>query len=558
MSDVRESWKEHRDAIRELAGKATPWAERAFTGRRKRAAKLVVDGDYYHDPHAANRARWFLENCIIHVKGPLAGQKFKLAPWQWKDIIEPLYGAKQREDGLRRYRWVYVEIPRKSGKSFLGAGNGLYLMAGDGEPGADVYSVASDRSQAGLIFGVAKSQVEANPLLSEHINPMQRAIQCPESRSEYRVLSADARRQHGTNPAGVLFDELHTQPNRELFDALKTGRGARLQPVFLMMTTAGYDRNSVCWEQHSKALRVMDGTVQDESFLPVIYAADVDDDWEDPEVWEKANPNLGVSVSMSFLESEYRDAKDSPSFENTFRRLYLNQWVEQSVRFIPMDKWDACATPVDPDELEGADCFAGLDLASTQDITALVLVFPSDDGTVDVLCRFFVPEEGMRKRARRDKVPYEAWVEQGFMFATPGDVVDYEFIRSQIHRDAEKFNLCEIAFDRWNSSQLVTQLQDDGLTMVQFSQAAKSMSGPTREMLKLILEGKLNHGGHPVLRWMAGNLTAKEDSDGNPKPDKARSTEKIDGIVAMAMGLGRMIIQPDGKSVYEERGLLAL
>lgn len=329
--------------------------------------------------------------------------------------------------------------------------------------------------------------------------------------------------------------------------------------MIVAFTTAGYDKHSIWMDQLEYARKVRDGIIKDDTFLPVIYEADEKDAWDSVKTWRKSNPNLGVSKKMEYMREECARAKESPAYENTFRRLETNMPTEQAVRWMPMDKWRSCDIPVDAEELEGADCFVGLDLASTQDITASVLVFPSDDGTFDILPRFFIPEEGMRKRAKRDRVPYDVWVREGFMTATPGDVVDYEAIRLQLHEDAERFNIIEVAYDRWNSSQLVTQLQDDGLNMVPVGQGFKTMSGPTKELLKLVLARDINHGGDPVLDWMAANVSVKQDPAGNLKPDKSKSTEKIDGIVATIMALGRAILQPEDQgSVYEDRGVLTL
>jgi len=513
---------------------------------------------FWFDKAAADRACRFFEQRLAHVKGEWAGQPFVLTKWQREKIVRPLFGWK-RPDGLRRYRRVYLEVPRKNGKSTLAGGIALYLLFADGEEGAEIYSAAAARDQAGIVFEPARAMVEHSPKLRSRAEIYRRSIVFPDLGASYKVLSADAPSKHGLNAHGVIFDELHAQPNRDLWDVLVTSTGARRQPVIVAITTAGFDRNSICWEQHDYALKVLDGTIDDPSFLPVIYAAGEQDDWGDPKVWAKANPSLGISVKRDYLEAEYRRAKETPAYQNTFRRLHLCQWTEQAVRWMPMEKWDACAAPVAREALTGAECYAGLDLASISDIAAWVLAFPYDDGSFDVLCRFFIPRENLIRRVKKDRVPYDAWLREGVVEATEGDVIDYDVIRQRIHEDGEEFNIRGIAIDRWNSAQITTQLQGDGFTIEPWGQGWKSMSSPTKELEKLVLSRKLHHGGNPALRWMASNVAVRQDPAGNLKPDKEHSYEKIDGIVALVMALGLAFIEPEEEeSVYEHRGVLVL
>jgi phage terminase large subunit-like protein len=339
---------------------------------------------------------------------------------------------------------------------------------------------------------------------------------------------------------------------------MTTSMGARRQPVMVFLTTAGYDRHSICWEVHDYACKVRDGIINDPSFLPVIYAAEPDEPWDDPATWARANPGLGRSVKLESLEQEAAKARESLAYQNTFRRLHLNQWTEQSERAIDMDLWDACAAAVDRDVLKGRRCFAGLDLASTSDIAAFVLVFPPIDHSKPfmVLARFWIPSENIARRVRKDRVPYDVWRQQQLLEATDGNIIDYDVIRKRIQEDGESYDIAEIAFDRWGAAQLTTQLAGDGFTMVAFGQNFASMAAPTKEFLTLLAAQGLAHGGHPVLRWMASNFAVKQDAAGNLKPDKARSSEKIDGIVALIMGLARAIVQPEVVSVYETRGVL--
>ena len=515
------------------------------------------DPGYWYDKAAAQRAVDFFAQCCTHSKGPLAGKPFVLDKWQERDIVRPLFGWK-RPDGTRKYRKAYIEIPRKNGKSTLCAGLGLYLLLADNETSAEVYSAASDREQAAIVFDAAKSMVTANPELSEMVELYRRSMVCPSTASSYKVLSADAYTKHGLNASGIVFDELHAQPNRELFDVLTTSTGARVQPLEVYITTAGYDRHSICWEMHEYALKVRDGIIEDDSFLVAIYAADEKDDWTSPKTWAKANPGLGKSISKEYLERECARAKEIPAYQNTFRRLHLNQWTEQETRWLDMAVWDRNDKPVDETALRGRSCFGGLDLSSTQDITALVWIFPpEDDEPYQVVSRFFVPEEGIPKRSRRDRVPYDQWVAEGLITATEGNVVDYNFLKKQIIEDCAAFRVKELAFDRFNATQLVTDLTNEGVPMVPFGQGFVSMSAPTKELEKLLLGGRVAHSGNPVLRWMASNVSVRQDPAGNLKPDKSKSTEKIDGIVALCMALGRAIVQPEETdSVYETRGVL--
>lgn len=510
---------------------------------------------FWFDKKAADAAVAFFEKLLVHSKGEWAGQPFVLQPWQREDIIRPLFGWK-RPDGTRRYRRAYIEIPRKNGKSTLAAGLALYMLFADNEPGAEVYSAAADTDQARIVFDEARRMVESSPALSKYGTVYRKSIIVPMAGSTYRVISADAHTKHGFNASGVIFDELHAQPDRNLYDVLNTSTGARRQPMMVMITTAGYDRESICYEQHEYARQVLSGVVDDPSFFAFIAGAEEGDDWTSPITWAKANPGLGVTIKLDYLQTECRRAMASPAYQNTFRRLHLNQWTNQDERWLDMHAWNVCDGEL-PD-LTGRECYAGLDLASTTDIAALSLIFPpeDDDEPYWVMPFFWVPEEALIERARRDRAPYDAWVRDGFMAATPGNVIDYAFIEQAMMRLGQQYVVREVAFDRWGATLLTQRLTDLGFEMVQFGQGFASMSAPMKEFHKLILERKLGHGGQPVLRWMADNVVAKQDPAGNIKPDKGRSRAKIDGIVATIMGLDRALRH--APSVYEERGVLTL
>jgi phage terminase large subunit-like protein len=503
-------------------------------------AKRVSSADFYFDSVAAERAVAFFAECLKHTTGEWRGQPFVLSPWQ-AEIVRNIFGWK-RPDGTRKYRTVFLGLPRKMGKTTLAAGLALYALYCDGEPGAQVINAAADREQAALCFDSAKQMVDAEPELSSRSESFRRSIIVPGTGSSYKVLSSEAYSKHGLSVSYAGMDELHAWPDRELYDVLVTSMGARRQPLTVITTTAGFDRHSLCYELWNYADQVAAGIVKDESFLSVIFAAGKDDDWKDPATWAKANPNFDVTVQQSFYEQECAKAVSLPSYENTFRRLYLNQWTEQDVRWLSMDAWDACAAPM-PD-MASLPCFAALDLSSTTDITALVLAFPID-GKVHLLPFFWIPADGVKKRVDRDRVPYAQWIKDGYMMTTPGKVIDYEFIRRKINELAEQYHIKEVAIDRWNATQLSTQLEGDGFEMVGFGQGFASMASPTKELERRILEGTLNHGANPVMRWMASNITTEQDAAGNLKPSKKKSTERIDGIVATIMALGRVMLHDD-------------
>ena len=514
----------------------------------------------HYDKDAADYAVMFIES-LCHTKGTWAGKPFELIDWQ-EQIIRDLFGV-LKPNGYRQFNTAYIEIPKKQGKSELAAAVALLLLCGDGEERAEVYGCAADRNQAKIVFDVAVDMVRFCPALSKRVKILesQKKITYLPTNSSYQVLSADVANKHGFNTHGVIFDELHTQPNRKLFDVMLQGSGdARMQPLYFLITTAGNDTNSICYEVHQKAIDIAEGRKVDPTFYSVIYGAAEDEDWTDPKVWKKANPSLGITVGIDKVTAACESAQQNPGEENAFRQLRLNQWVKQSVRWMPMDKWDACAFPVSEDDLEGRICYGGLDLSSTTDITAFVLVFPplDEEDKYYILPYFWIPEETLDLRVRRDHVPYDLWERQGTLMTTEGNVVHYGYIEKFIERLGEKFNIREIAFDRWGAVQMVQNLEGMGFTVVPFGQGFKDMSPPTKELMKLVLEEKIAHGGHPVLRWMMDNIFIRTDPAGNIKADKEKSTEKIDGAIATIMGLDRAIRcgNDTGASVYDSRGLL--
>jgi len=509
----------------------------------------------------ADRAVAFI-NSLKHTKGVWYGKNFELLPWQDK-IVRDLFGT-LKPNGYRQYNTAYIEIPKKQGKSELAAAVALYLTCGDGEYGAEVYGCAADRQQASIVFDVAVEMINQCPALKKRckILASQKRIVYLPLKSFYQVLSAESYTKHGLNVHGVIFDELHAQPNRALYDVMLTGSGdARKQPLYFLITTAGTDRNSICYEVHRKAEDVINGKKHDPTFYPVIYGIKDDDDWTDEKNWYKANPSLDITVDIDKIRAAFNNAKENPAEENLFRQLRLNQWVKQSIRWMPMDKWNLCSYAIDKERLKGRICYGGLDLSSTTDITAFVLVFPpeDEDGKYEVLPFFWLPEETLELRVRRDHVPYDTWKAKGLIMTTEGNVVHYGFIEKFIEELGIQYNIKEIAYDRWGAVQMVQNLEGMGFTIVPFGQGYKDMSPPSKELMKLVLEKKIAHGGNEVLEWMVDNIYIKTDPAGNIKPDKEKSTEKIDGAIALIMALDRAIRHGgQQESVYNERGIIIL
>ena len=449
-------------------------------------AATAEDGHWF-DEDEAIRAIDFFPKFLRHGKGSFNGKPFELENWQ-KSIIGNLFGWKRR-DGSRRYRTSYMEIPRKNGKSHLAAGLALYLLTADGEAGAEVYGAASDRDQAGIVFQVAKGFVQTDDILDKRCTLYRNSIMVDSTKSTYRCIAADAHSAHGFNAHGIIFDELHTQKNRDLWDTLVTSTGARRQPLVIGITTAGYDQTTICYEVHKYAEQVRDGIIEDAAFLPVIFAASVDDDWEDPETWRKANPNLGVSISTEFLERECKRAKDVPGFRNSFLRLYLNRWTEQADRWMSMEKWDSCTRDGDLDiELEdGLPCWIGIDLSERHDLTAVVMVVRMEDNRYAVITNAFLPHERLFLRAREDRVPYDVWHDDGDMLTTPGETIDHETIVQTVLDACTRFSVQQVAIDPWNAKLVAKRLEDEGVPVAAVPQAFRTMTEPSHYLEALIM-----------------------------------------------------------------------
>ena len=529
---------------------------------------------------------------LQHVKDPWHGVYFDLLSWQER-IIRDVYGT-LKPDGTRQIKHVYLEIPKKQGKSELVAAIGLKQLCADGERFAEVYGCAADREQASIIFDVAVEMVAQEPELAEacKIVPSKKRIVYLPTKSFYQVLSSESYTKHGLNVSTVLFDEIHAQPNRELYDVMTFGSGdARLQPLYWYITTAGDDpdRTSIGWEVHQKAEALLLGEKEDPTWYPVIFGHDPEerrvwtgwgfetyeapeedqaqDPWEDEELWQAVNPSLIMepgkkgTVKFETLKEAYQTVKDNPAEERLFRQLRLNEWVKfKSSKWLPVDVWDQNTGLIVPERLRGRECYGGLDLSSTVDITAFVLLFPpdGDDKKYTVLRRCWIPADNMAERVKRDHVPYDRWVRQGLIETTPGNVIDYAFIEQEIISLRDEYNILEIGFDPWNALQTSLRLTDAGLEMMETRQGFKTLSPAMRRLEALIKGRHINHGNDPVLRWMFGNLEVKIDENDNIRPIKGKSTERIDGIVALLNALSRYVLHEDTRSAYEDRGILVL
>jgi len=527
-------------------------------------------GDCWFEEAAATRALWFAENCIFYTEGRDAGKPFVPSRFQ-RAIIALLFGWKCRdENGLtvRRYREILLYVPRGNGKTVFAAVLCLLVLFCDDERGMQIYSAAASRDQAALLYRHAKGMIGQAPALAKRVqifDATKSIVLRSDPLSFYRPIAAEAGTSHGFKAHAAIIDEVHALPNRDLVDVLRTSMGTRTQPITIYITTADWLRESICNEVYDYACRVRDGLVADRRFLPVIYEALADDDWRSEAVWRKANPNLGVSVQVQYLREECKKAQEIPAYENTFRRLYLNQRTEQDCRAISMEAWIRCGHGApDPAEwrrnmlerLRGRPCFAGLDLGARSDLTALCLLFHLERPMI-VLPYFWAPQAAIDERSKR-RVSYDLWQRQGFLKSTEGDTTDYDFVRRDVDELANLFSIQEIAVDRlFQGVQLCTQLQGDGLKVIAFAQSFMNFAAPTRRLLELVQRADIDHGGNPPLQWMAANAATEEDVNGNLKFSKARSGDKIDGIVALAMAIARMEQALQG-SVYDGRGMLEI
>lgn len=574
-------------ARRRGRAEATAAAVRANARARERwpGVTIAIDdagGRFWFDEQAAARAVDFFPTFLRHFKGEFAGRPFELLDWQRELLIAPLFGWKRTSDGLRRFRKVFVLIPKKQGKSACVSGLGLYLLHCDREPGAEIIAAAADREQAGIVFNEARDMNEASAALARRSETYRRAIVVPATRSSFKVVSSDVKGRHGPNIHALLFDEFHAQPDRELYDTLAKGVAARRQPIVVLITTAGDDQDSVCYEEYEYAKRVMAGVIEDETYLPVIFEAKEEDDWRLPATWEKANPSIDVTVKRDYLEAECRAAIAEPRKQGAFKRLHLNVWTRTTEVWIPVEWWKAC--PRLPDSLAGLPVAGGLDLSSTTDLTAFVLVFRLPPTTAEapkvevaeldekgapvkrvlsvnydlaVVPYLWMPEERLRERSKEDGVDYGVWVRSGHLRTTPGSVVDYDFIfRAIADEIAPRFKVKQIGYDPWNALQFALQLEKAGFEAVEVRQGPRTLSAPCKVLHALTKAGRVHHDGNAAMTWCIANAAVKEDENENIRPVKTNPKKRIDGVVAAVTALSRLMVLPDRPaSPYAYRGV---
>lgn len=503
------------------------------------SAGLYSSKNCYYDEDSARRVVFFIEEYCRHVKGPLAGHNLILARWQ-KKLICNLFGWRRKHDSERRYRQLWLEAPCKSGKSTLAASLALYMLLVDPEPNAEIAIVSTDKKQAFICFNIAKQMIENDPDLSSLCRVYKNIISYKDA--HIRVLSS--RCEHGENISCLIFDELHHQSSRQLHDSLITSTAARAEPLVLYLTTAGMDRSSLAWDLHQYAEKARDNIIDDPSWLVSIFAAEASADWTSRRVWQSAHPGLGITVSEEFLHQECLRAQQTPGYISSFRRLYLNTWTDKASAWLDMRRWDDCGEqPIALADLIGRSCYAGLDLSSTTDLTALVLVFTDPDGGYTVLPYAFCPYETVVDRTLKDNVPYVSWKDQGLLTATPGNTIDHNAVIEKIAELSRLFDIHEIAFDRWNSSMLINELTREGFTCVPVPQTAGAMNPPARELERIVAEGGLRHGNHAVLRWCASNTSVEMNANGEVRPTRSKSREKIDLIVALLMAMSRHLVR---------------
>ncbi|MEN6325800.1 MAG: terminase TerL endonuclease subunit [Syntrophomonas sp.] len=490
---------------------------------KKKSFEFCFDQEY------ADRAIDFFQ-FLHHSKGKWANQTIKLELWQCF-IVGNIFGWRHKKTKLRRYRTAYQSVARKNGKSTMMGGIGLYGLLADGEPGAEVYSAATKKDQARIIFDEAKRMVKASPYMAKHVDVFTKNMSVPVTNSKFEPLSADVNSMDGLNISMGLIDELHAHKTREMWDVLETATGAREQPLIAAITTAGFNRFGICYEQYNYCINILNGTVHDDTYFCYIAQIDKEDDWRDPACWIKANPNLNISVFADDLKRKCEKAKEIPAAQNNFICKHLNCWVSQTVRWMPMDKWFAC--PTVKVDLTGLPCYLGGDLSATTDICSINAEFPLDDGRYYMLSHSFMPEDLVDEKEKRDNVPYRAWESEGFITFTPGSVVDYEWIKSYVLHACEIYDVQEFDYDPWNATQLANDLANEGIETVQIRQGYGTLSEPTKDILGLTLQKKIIHNDNPLLAWAVGNAAATSDPAGNIKLDKSKTTFRIDPAAAM-------------------------
>jgi phage terminase large subunit-like protein len=511
---------------------------------------------YHFNADLGGRPTRFIEKHCKHYKGEWAGQPMRLGEWQ-KLINREVFGWVD-DLGFRVVRTVWIEVARKNGKSQWGGATADYLLTADGEEGAEIYSSATRRDQAKIVFDAAKMIVKQDDELRSRVKAHRTRLIVESTNSFMEPLSAEAHTLDGLNPHGNFIDEIHAHRSREVWDVLDTAMGARRQPLTWVMTTAGvYSPEAIGWELHDYARQIAEGSLEDDSWFVWISCADEDVPPFGSVAMEQANPNIDVSVHRDYLKKQAEKAQAQPGFANTYKRLHTNVWTQASKVWLPVDKWNDCGGDLPADShLRTLPCWAGLDLSTKIDLTAFAMAFHDETaGLWHLLMQYYMPGDDIEERGRRDRVPYSRWAEQGLITLTDGNVIDYDYILRDVGEWADEYDIREIAYDPWNAEGTAIKLESEGMTMARMRQGYASLSEPTKEFEKLVVGRQLRHGDDPVLRWMANNVVVTEDPAGNQKPDKAKSRQRIDGIVAAIMAVGRGLVAGGKRSVYEDRGM---
>ncbi|MDD5352999.1 MAG: terminase large subunit [Candidatus Omnitrophica bacterium] len=516
----------------------------------------------WFDAPAAQHRLDFYQFCR-HFEGEWAGQVIEPSSWQ-QFIKWCIYGWK-RADGSRRFRKAYISVARKAGKSTDVATDGIYLAFFDGESGAQVFTAATKFSQARIIHRASTSMVKASPALRRRINVFKNNLHVEETASIYEPLGQDSNTEDGLNVHGALIDEYHAHPDAEMYNVLRSGMGSRRQPLLYVITTAGFDKQCACYTEEEYAKNVLEGVFDDDSYFAIIFTLDENDKWTDETVWLKSNPNLGITPKLEDMQEQCQEAMRVPSKQNEFLTKRLNIWTEAVTAWITVGQWDRCAELVDAEGLRGRKCFGAFDLSSTTDITAWALCFPPENEIEPYrfIWRFFVPQDGLEKQYPNKEIlgKIKTWIRQGFITPTPGDSVDYDFVKAKILEDATIYDIREIPYDPYNASQMVNDLSKEDLELVEFRQGFLTMSPAAKDFESKVLKGQIAHGGNPVMRWMISCAEIAKDPAGNikpVKPDRQKSVKRIDGVVAAIMALDRAVKLDISDSVYKTRGLLVL
>jgi len=538
--------------------------ERERHKRDLKKAETDPNYPYYYDEAAADKAVWFMLQ-LRHFDGEWYGKPFELSDWQEWDIVRILFGWKRKANGLRRFRTAYIEIARRNGKSFLAAAIAAYLTIADNEYGAQVYSAATKEAQARIVWEAAKRMIDLSPDLRDEVSPYKSSIFFPVLGSRFCPIGSDSDKQDGFSVHGAVIDEYHAHKTSEIYDVLSSGRGSRRQPLLVIITTAGLKSVGPCKKESDYAKKVLEGVIENDEYFAFVATVDDEEKWEDLDEAIKANPNWNISVYPEGYLSELKEAQQSAVKQNSFKTKRLNIWTEQKTRWLRVKDWEACEGTLSLDDLRGKRCFCGLDLGITQDLSAFAAAFHLGDyedehgvmlPLVGLMMRFWCPEEGLFQRSHEDGVPYQLWAARGWIHPTPGNTTRYDIIRKDINEFAEQFEIAEIAIDRAHAHQLMVELADDGFDIVKHAQTLMAMNFPCRSFEELILQKRIKHEGNEVMKWMIANVAIIKDGNENIKVVKDKSGDRVDGVVAAAMAIGRLLIAPSGSHfIYNNRGL---